>query len=115
MKNPRDPRHLHRIKVMEEIFAWDFSHENEVSTAEATQIINNLTSIDDKIADAAPSWPLDKINKIDLAILRLAINELGGSATPKKVVVDEAVELAKAYGSESSSSFVNGVLGKIIG
>lgn len=100
---------------MEELFAWDFSKDNTLATDEARQIVERLASIDEQIVAAAPSWPLDKINKIDLAILRLAINELESSETPKKVVVDEAVELAKAYGSESSSSFVNGVLGKIIG
>lgn len=115
MKNPRDPRHLHRIQVMEELFAWDFSKENALVTEEARQIAEKIEAIDLKISEAAPSWPLDKINKIDLAILRLAINELESSDTPKKVVVDESVELAKSYGSESSSSFVNGVLGKIIG
>lgn len=115
MKNPRDPRHLHRIVVMEELFAWDFSKENPVTTGEAKKVVENIVQIDQKITEAAPSWPLDKINKIDLAILRLAINELDSDETPKKVVVDESVELAKAYGSDSSSSFVNGVLGKIIG
>lgn len=115
MKNSRDPRHLHRIKVMEELFAWDFSQQNSLITVEAQQIVGRLAVIDQRIAEAAPSWPLDKINKVDLAILRLAINELESADTPKKVVVDEAVELAKAYGSESSSAFVNGVLGKIIG
>lgn len=115
MKNPRDPRHLHRIKVMEELFAWDFSKENELTTEEAQNVASKLVDIDQRITEAAPSWPLDKINKIDLSILRLAVNELDGDQTPKKVVIDEAVELAKAYGSESSSSFVNGVLGKIVG
>ena len=58
-------------------------------------------------------WPVDKLNKIDLAILRLAIYELENLEVPPKVVIDEAVELAKEFGSENSPSFVNGVLGTI--
>lgn len=114
MKNPRDPRHLHRVKVLEEVFAWDFSHENMLTTEEGKEIVANLLTTDEKIAAAAPSWPIDKINKIDLSILRLAVSELMTKDTPQKVVIDEAVELAKSYGGESSPSFVNGVLGKII-
>ena len=67
-----------------------------------------------KIAEAAPQWPTEKLNKIDLAILRLATHELQDTKTPPKVVIDEAVELAKEFGSESSPSFVNGVLGTIL-
>ncbi len=65
------------------------------------------------ISTAAPQWSIDKLNKIDLAILWLAIYELENKDTPPKVVIDEAVELAKEFGSESSSSFINGVLGTI--
>ena len=65
------------------------------------------------IQKAAPAWPIDKLNRIDLAILRLAVFELTRSDTPPKVVIDEAVELAKEFGSEASASFVNGVLGTI--
>ena len=56
---------------------------------------------------------LEKINKIDLAILRFAIYEVLKGSAPKKVIIDEAVEIAKEYGSETSSSFVNGVLGAV--
>ena len=67
------------------------------------------------IAKAAPAWPIEKINKIDLSILRLAAYELTlDNQAPPKVVVDEAIELAKKFGSESSPGFVNGVLGKLI-
>lgn len=72
-----------------------------------------MKKIDKIITKAAPAWPIDKINKIDLAILRFAVYELMEKVTPQKVVIDEAVEIAKEYGSESSSSFVNGVLGTI--
>lgn len=68
------------------------------------------------ITKSAPAWPIEQISPIDLAILRLSIYELVFSEKkePYKVVVDEAVEIAKEYGNESSGAFVNGVLGSII-
>lgn len=80
----------------------------------AKQTIYKITQIDELIKKAATKWPIDKINKIDLAILRLAIWEMiFYKKTPYKVVIDEAVELAKEYGSNNSPSFVNGVLGTV--
>ena len=71
--------------------------------------------IDQKIAKAAPEYPIEKINKTDLAILRLAVYELLlEKSQPAKVIIDEAVELAKEYGGDSSPAFVNGALGKLI-
>lgn len=71
--------------------------------------------IDNKIKIAAPEFPIDKINKVDLAILRLAIYELLiDKSQPPKVIIDEAIELAKEYGGESSPGFINGALGKAI-
>ena len=70
--------------------------------------------IDAEITKHAPERPLAEINKVDLAIMRLIIFESQAEKTPKKVLVDEAVELAKEYGSETSAKFVNGVLGKIL-
>ncbi len=67
--------------------------------------------IDEQIQACAPDWPLAQINRVDLAILRLALYELKTNDTPYKVVIDEAVELAKEYGSDSSAKFINGVLG----
>lgn len=64
--------------------------------------------------EAAPKWPIEKINRIDLAILRLAVWELFYKRkTPPKVAIDEAIELAKEFGAENSPSFINGVLGTI--
>lgn len=77
------------------------------------QVIDKNAHIDDIIRKAAPQWPIDKIARIDLAILRLATFELLKKEQPPKVVIDEAVELAKSYGGERSSSFVNGVLGTV--
>jgi len=73
----------------------------------------NLLSIFSK---AAPEWPIDKIAKVDLVVLRIAVFELlFGKKAPVKVAVDEAVELAKEFGNDTSHKFVNGVLGTVIG
>ena len=77
------------------------------------KILKQKEAINDLIEKAAPQWPIDKLNKIDLVILWLAIYELENENTPPKVIIDEAVELAKEFGGESSPSFVNGVLGTI--
>ena len=81
---------------------------------EINAIYKNLKAIDELIAKAAPQFPVEKINKIDLSILRLAVYELDiAKKVPFKVVIDEAIELAKEFGSASSSSFINGALGNI--
>ncbi len=122
MKTAKDPRHLQRIKLVQNIFAWDFSKEQpedpEIKEA-LGEIEEKKEALDKLIEKAAPAWPLEKINKIDLAILRVASFELlypkdEASKTPPKVAVDEAVEIAKEFGADSSPSFVNGVLGKLI-
>jgi N utilization substance protein B len=77
-------------------------------------VIKNREQLDQNIRDFAPAWPLDQISIIDRNILRLAIFEiLHDNKVPVKVAINEAVELAKAYGSNNSSRFVNGVLGSI--
>ncbi len=114
MKTSTDPRHIKRTRVMQELFAWDFNHQRPFEHPETEQITGKVSGLDKQIAECAPTWPIPKINKIDLAILRQAIYELESGQTPEKVVIDEAVELAKEFGSNSSPSFVNGVLGKII-
>jgi transcription antitermination protein NusB len=72
------------------------------------------SSLDVVIAKYAPEWPLDQIAAVDRNILRIAVWEFAGSReTPVKVAINEAVELAKAYGSDSAPRFVNGVLGSL--
>lgn len=80
-----------------------------------TNIQERLATLDDIISRAAPEWPLDKINAIDRNILRIGLAELlfYGEKVPPKVAIDEAIELAKNYSSNSSHKFVNGVLGTI--
>ena len=78
------------------------------------RILPHMEIIDKKIESAAPEFSIDKINKTDLAILRLAVYELLIEKTqPTKVIIDEAIELAKEYGGDSSPAFINGALGNI--
>ena len=112
MKTATDPRHLRRREAVKILFADTFT--KQVRSPELVEkVLKQKKKIDLKIAHAAPEWPIENLNKIDLAILRLAIYELENEDTPPKVIIDEAVELAKEYGAESSSSFINGVLGTI--
>ena len=78
-----------------------------------TNCFNNLEAIDEKISASLENWRLDRLSKVDLSILRLAASEIMyGDDVPFRVSVNEAVEIAKMYGEDSSSSFVNGVLSK---
>lgn len=112
MKTATDPRHLRRKNALKFLFAESFTHQKNIPEL-VQDIQKQIDEINKIIVESAPTWPIDKINKIDLAILHLAIYELKNENTPPKVVIDEAVELAKEFGSESSGSFVNGVLGTI--
>jgi len=113
MKTSHDPRHLKRQHTVQELFKVQF-HKQAVSER-AKDILNNQTSLDEKIQRAAPEFPIDKINRVDLSILRLAVYELTIEKTePINVIIDEAVELGKEFGGETSPSFINGALGNII-
>lgn len=78
-----------------------------------TGVMADLTDIDTLLQPIAPEWPIAQIARVDRSILRIAIFELTKCAdiVPPKVAINEAVELAKAFGSDNSSKFVNGVLG----
>ena len=77
--------------------------------------VRNKEEIDKQIRELAPSWPIDQLAMVDRNILRLAIFEiLYDNKVPVKVAVNEAVELAKTFGSENSAKFINGVLGAVI-
>ena len=113
MKNPLDPRHKRRQKLVEELFALEF-HQQKVSDA-ANSVLAQKQVIDEIIEKSAKEFPIDKINKVDLAILRLAVFELLlEKKQPPKVVIDEAIELAKEFGGETSPAFINGALGNIL-
>lgn len=76
-------------------------------------VLDTANQLDASLQPIAPEWPIDQIARIDRAILRMGLYELLHSAdtVPPKVVINEAVELAKSFGSDNSSKFVNGVLG----
>jgi transcription antitermination protein NusB len=112
MKTARDPRHLRRKVAVQELFAETFTHQTNLSEM-SQKILSQINVIDSMISQSAPAWPLDKLNKIDLVILRLSVYEMENTQTPPKVIIDEAIELAKEFGSEASPSFINGVLGTI--
>lgn len=131
-------RHLGRMIALQTLYEYEFRLQVEDKWADASEILKrNLerykSSIDDtsfvnrlvqgvlkqqadldlKLGPLAPDWPLEQIARIDRSILRLGLYELLHSAdeVPHKVVINEAVELAKAFGSDNSGKFVNGVLG----
>lgn len=76
-------------------------------------LTNNLLDIDERIKACSENWEISRIDKVDLAILRLAIYEILFDDVPKKVAINEAIELSKEYSSEKSYRFINAVLGKI--
>lgn len=135
-------RHLARIVAMQTLYEWDFRRVKlgvNLSNEEVTNIVRrnieefaasidnadfivalvdgvlvNIDQIDAILRPAAPEWPIEQIAGVDKAVLRLGIYELLFSReVPPKVAINEAVELAKAFGGENSSKFVNGVLGTV--
>jgi transcription antitermination protein NusB len=131
-------RHLSRSIVLQTLFEWDFVSEKKINVKDIAlrnlkefapgleddafvfslleQIIKKHGVIDEIIEKAAPDWPIDKISFIDKNILRIGLTELlfGDRAqVPPKVAINEAIELAKTYGGENSSKFINGVLGAV--
>lgn len=102
-------RHLAEASLSEDIA--EFTRELVAG------VLANLERIDETISEAAPNWPLSQMSRVDKNILRLAIYEVlfNNTKVPPKAAINEAVELAKSFGSDSSSRFVNGVLGTIVG
>jgi len=118
---------------MQSLYEWDFREgididkiikrnvENFKDDCDKEFIVKNIKGIvkyikeiDKNIAECAPEWPIEQIAVIDKTILRLAVYEmLYNKDIPPKVVINEAVELAKTYGGENSSKFINGVLGTL--
>mgnify|MGYP002862177082 CR=1 FL=1 len=125
-----DPRHEKRVDLMKQLFAYTFTDrpvqslppiehtaDDEMPSGDFDTIqkmSEQIPQIDAILQENAPERPLKDINKVDLAILRLIMFESLQEKTPKKVLINEAIELAKEYGTESSPKFVNGVLGKIL-
>ena len=133
-------RHLGRIIALQTLFEQDFrrsagDHSFDLEGVLARNIERYQATVDDKdfivklvkgvaklekkldaeLQPIAPEWPIDQIARMDRVILRMGLHELKfGKDVPPKVVINEAVELAKAFGSENSSKFVNGVLGTVL-
>lgn len=128
-------RHLLRTVALQALFEWDFNNQQgdieEITTrsvaefapgakdgAFAVELVNgvveNMEALDKIIVDTAPEWPISQITVIDRNVLRLGIYELQFSKKiPPKVAINEAVEMGKRFGGESSGKFVNGVLGTL--
>lgn len=133
-------RHLGRIVALQTLYEQDFRLEceddkfdlNEVlvrniarysetidDKAFIEQLVNGVDKrqgqIDDVIRPVAPEWPIEQIARIDRVILRIGVWELlFEKGVPPKVAINEAVELAKAFGGDNSSKFINGVLGTVL-
>lgn len=115
---------LYEIDLTGHPFEWVWTNrlaEEKLDPKQAEfayQIINGVAPLmnllDDFLAEHAPEWPMDQIATIDRNILRIALWEIAVyGKTPLKVAINEAVELAKEFGSESSPRFINGVLGNL--
>ena len=131
-------RHLGRIVALQTLYEYEFRTSSDDKSVELSEILNrnvgryqeaiddkdfvdNLVSgvlkhqaeMDEHLQKMAPGWPIDQIARIDRNVLRIGLYELLHQAdtVPPKVVINEAVELAKAFGSDNSSKFINGVLG----
>jgi transcription antitermination protein NusB len=136
MKRSTDPRHQARILALQELFSQFFSRKefprdgisledlleiNEMGEYDKNLyknlvdgVIENTDRIDEIIVKYAPQWPIEQMKLVDLQILRIAIFEgFESKITPPKVAIDEAIEVARDFGGEVSSKFVNGVLGAI--
>ncbi len=130
-------RHLSRTIAMQTLFAWDFNGREAVDIDKVIKenfqqfapsfddhgfveslvqgVLNNLEAINAYIVKYATEWPLDQITIVDRNILRLGIYELVFDKNiPAKVAINEAIEMAKTFGGDSSGKFINGVLGAIM-
>lgn len=130
-------RHLSRTLAMQTLFAWDFNDRQVTDINEIIQenfhqfapsfddhgfvqnlvegVLKHIEDINAYIIKYATEWPLDQITIIDRNILRLGIYELVFDKNiPAKVAINEAIEMAKTFGGDSSGKFVNGVLGAIM-
>ncbi|MEX1087520.1 MAG: transcription antitermination factor NusB, partial [Candidatus Paceibacterota bacterium] len=131
-------RHLSRSIVLQSLYEWDFGNKSPEEgvvildrnveefapgmgdytfiKALFSGVIEKQKDLDTIIEKAAPDWPIDKIATVDRNILRLGLYELlfgDRSEVPPKVAINEAIELAKSFGGDTSSKFVNGVLGAV--
>ncbi len=108
-----DSRHEKRRELLQKLFVLGF--DQTAVDPEVSPIQEHLSTLDSLIRKFAPRYPLETIARVDLAILRLALYELRiEKKNPDKVIIDEAVTLAREFGNEKSYAFVNGVLGSVL-
>jgi N utilization substance protein B len=128
-----NPRRKARVAALQALYEADMSHHepgrsleriiaDEGLTEQQAEfarelvegVVERQAAIDDVIRQAAPQWPVEQLSAVDRNILRLAIREiLMNNGAPIRAAINEAVELAKSFGSDSSAKFVNGVLGSV--
>ncbi|MBU3942877.1 transcription antitermination factor NusB [Patescibacteria group bacterium] len=131
-------RHLSRSIAMQSLYEWDFTGKKKEDLDKIVEkniiefgpgledkdfiwelvrgVIKKISSIDKIIEKAAPEWPIDQITIVDRNVLRIGLYELlygNKEDVPPKVAINEAIELAKTFGGESSGKFINGVLGTV--
>jgi len=131
-------RHLSRSIAMQSLYEWDFKGKDSTKLEEVIDrnlkefgpgledsnfvkqiiegVIKHLDQIDKIIEKSAPEWPIEQITIIDRNVLRIGLFELlfgNHKEVPPKVAINEAIELAKTFGGESSGRFINGVLGTV--
>lgn len=133
-------RHLGRIIALQTLYEQDFRREAGDETFELAEVLErniarykemvddkafiedlvkgvakHETDLDAQLQPIAPEWPIDQIARMDRVVLRMGLYELlFATDVPPKVVINEAVELAKAFGGDNSSKFINGVLGTVM-
>lgn len=110
MKTANDPRHKKRIGRVQALFAYAF---DPAQIAGVEDIAACIPELDSKIASVATERPLAQVSRIDLAILRVSVYELIKEDQLPSVIIDEAVEIAKEFGSDASPKFIHAVLSKI--
>jgi len=113
-----DTKHSENIETVIERTVKEFSPPNEESYNFVKELVEGVTKnsaeIDKMICKYAPEWPIEQITTVDRNVLRLGIYELVFAENiPSKVAINEAIELAKTFGSDASGKFINGVLGAI--
>jgi len=131
-------RHLSRSIAMQSLYEWDFNGKKPENLEKIVEkninefgpgledknfvqqivkgVVSHLSKIDKIIEKAAPEWPIDQITLVDRNVLRIGLYELlygSKEEVPPKVAINEAIELAKNFGGESSGKFINGVLGTV--
>ncbi len=89
-----------------------FAKDKALITEKCCDIFAHVESLDEQINEVVEGWKTTRMNKVDLSLIRLALYEMKYEKLPKGVAINEAVELAKQYGTDQSSGFVNGVLAK---